>query len=50
MFDKAVFCLEQIIADTLTTNESGRQSRSDHLRGRRGNWSRGLARTLLTRT
>ncbi|WP_165756096.1 hypothetical protein [Gilliamella apis] len=36
MFAKAVLCQEQITAGALRTNEGGRQSRSDHLRGRRG--------------
>ncbi|WP_165756087.1 hypothetical protein [Gilliamella apis] len=36
MFAKAVFCQEQITAGALRANEDGRQSRSDHLRGRRG--------------
>ena len=36
MFAKAVLCQEQITAGALRANEGGRQSRSDHLRSRRG--------------
>ncbi|MBI0061773.1 hypothetical protein H3T83_11275 [Gilliamella sp. M0320] len=36
MFGKAVLCQEQITAGVLRTNEDGGQSRSDHLRSRRG--------------